>query len=257
MSAQNENLRKAREIVDAFSTGASSVLRHISDAKYIQHNLAFPDGKKALLGFFSDKPTGIDVTVHRGFAEGDFAVLHSTYGGAWNDNTPQVAFDVFRFEDGQAVEHWDNLLDVRGKNASDRTQTDGTAEIVDLDQTEQNKQIVRRLMNECFIGGDYSKVAEMISPKQYLQHNPDAADGLDGFKRFCRVSCQEQHRDGVREMPSTHRSGQLRDHACGRILRRKGRCVLRPLSSGGWPGRGALGHRRRDSAKDRVGQRKW
>ena len=162
------------------------MLDYVSDEKYVQHNLAFPHGKEAIRGFFADKETGIDVTIHRAFTEGDFVVLHSTYAGAWNDNQPQVAFDVFRFEGGKAVEHWDNLLEVRGKNASGHTQTDGPTEVTDLDKTAQNKSVVARLMEECFLGGDYSKIAEMISPKKYIQHNPDASDGLEGFDAFIK-----------------------------------------------------------------------
>ena len=118
------NLEKANAIVMAFETGDPSVLDHI-DETYIQHNLAFPDGKDAIRGFFSGEPTGIKPTIHRAFEDGDYGVLHSTYAGSWNEGTPQVAFDVFRFANGVATEHWDNLLDVAPPNPSGRTQVDG------------------------------------------------------------------------------------------------------------------------------------
>lgn len=92
------NINKSREILEAFSTGSSKVLDYISDDQYIQHNLSFPDGKSALLGYFGDEATGIDITIHRVLNDNDVVVVHSTYGGVWNDGQPQVAIDVFRFQ---------------------------------------------------------------------------------------------------------------------------------------------------------------
>lgn len=181
---QLTNKEKAVALVQAFETGSSKALYYVSDEKYIQHNLSFPDGKKAIVGFFGDKPTGITVKVHRVLEEGNFVALHSTYGGVWNNGTPQVAFDVFRFENGLIVEHWDNLLDVALANPSGRTQTDGTSEITDKSKEESNKSLVNELMKVAFIGGDYSNITKYISPEKYLQHNPSVADGLDGFNDF-------------------------------------------------------------------------
>ena len=178
------NKEKAVALVKAFETGSSKVLDYVSDEKYIQHNLAFPDGKNAIVGFFTDKPTGITVNVYRVLEEGDYVVLHSTYGGVWNNGTPQVAFDVFRFENGLAVEHWDNLLDVAQPNASGRTQTDGTTEVADKGKQDANKELVKELMDVAFVGGDYSNITKYISPEQYWQHNPQGSDGLDGFNKF-------------------------------------------------------------------------
>ena len=78
----------------------------------------------------------------------------------------------------------DNLQDVAPANASGRTQTDGPTEINSTGPTTTNKAIVSRLMLECLIGGDYSRIAEMISPEKYLQHNSSAKDGLQGFNEF-------------------------------------------------------------------------
>ena len=72
------NKEKAIAIVEAFATGSSKVLDYVSDEKYIQHNLSFPDGKGALLGFFADTPTGITIKIHRVIEEGNLVALHST-----------------------------------------------------------------------------------------------------------------------------------------------------------------------------------
>ncbi len=180
------NKEKAIAIIEAFETGDAAVLEFISDEKYIQHNLNFPDGKDVLKGFFQGKPTGFNVEIHRVFEEGDLVAMHSTYGGTWNNGTPQVAFDVFRFENGKMVEHWDNLLDIAEPNASGRTQVDGVKKVSDKDKTVPNKAIVQKLMDVAFLGGDFSVIPQLISKDKYLQHNPQASDGLEGFNEFVK-----------------------------------------------------------------------
>ncbi len=175
------NLSKARALVEAFSTGSSKVLDYVSNEKYIQHNLSFPDGKGAIVGFFADEPTGIDITVHRIFEEGDLVVVHSTYGGVWNDNRPQVVFDVFRFEDGLIVEHWDNLEDEAPPNPSGHTEVDGPTEPSDLDKTDENKATTRRFVDTVLVQEDYSGLDQFFDGNNYINHNPGAADGVDGL----------------------------------------------------------------------------
>lgn len=175
------NRTKAQQIVEAFSTGSSAVLDHISDSTYIQHNLAFPDGKSALVGFFADEPTGIDIEVHRVLEDGDFVVVHSTYGGAWNDGQPQVAFDVFRFDDGLVVEHWDNLQDETPPNLSGHTETDGPTQPTDLANTAANQATAERFVDVVLVNEDYSNLTGFFDGDTYINHSPGVADGLTGL----------------------------------------------------------------------------
>jgi predicted SnoaL-like aldol condensation-catalyzing enzyme len=96
---------------------------------------------------------------------------------------PKVGFDVFRFENGQIVEHWDNLQELVGKNPSGRTQLDGPTEIRDLDKTEQNKALVADFVDTILINGDMAKLGQFIDAGEgkYLQHNPAIADDLSGL----------------------------------------------------------------------------
>lgn len=175
------NINKSREIVEAFSTGSSKVLDYISDDQYIQHNLSFPDGKSALVGFFGDEPTGIDVTIHRVLEDSDVVIVHSTYGGAWNDGQPQVVFDVFRFEDGLVVEHWDNLQDETPPNLSGHTETDGPTTPSALPKTEENKAFTRLFVETVLVREDYSGLDQFFDGNSYINHSPGAADGLTGL----------------------------------------------------------------------------
>ena len=52
------------------------------------------------------KLAGTKARVVRAFADGDFVILHTEYFLFGQDF---IGFDVFRFEQSQIVEHWDNL----------------------------------------------------------------------------------------------------------------------------------------------------
>lgn len=41
----------------------------------------------------------------RGFEDGDYVFAQMEY----DFSSPKICFEVFRFENGQAVEHWDNI----------------------------------------------------------------------------------------------------------------------------------------------------
>jgi predicted SnoaL-like aldol condensation-catalyzing enzyme len=65
--------------------------------------------------------------------------------------------------------------------ASGRSQTDGATDVSDLDKTDANRRLVAEFADKVLVGADYSVLTEYISTETYLQHNPEAADGLDGF----------------------------------------------------------------------------
>ena len=91
-----------------------------------------------------------------------------------------MAFDLFRVADGKLAEHWDGLVPVVTETASGRSQTDGQAEPANAD-TEQSRALVREFAQRVLQDADYSVLTDYISTETYLQHNPEAADGLDGF----------------------------------------------------------------------------
>lgn len=94
----------------------------------------------------------------------------------------QVAFDIFRIdENGLIAEHWDNLASKTKANPSGRTQIDGTKEIKDFDKTEENKAIVKNFLHDVLQGNNPEKTPEYFDGDNYLQHNPDIADGLSGL----------------------------------------------------------------------------
>ena len=169
---------KAVAVLDTLNTGDSEAVAYINPDKYVQHNLDVADGVAGFGAVLSSPPPqGFSAKTHRTFVDGEYVFLHTEY----DFFGPKAGFDIFRFEEGLIVEHWDNLTAITPPNPSGRTQFDGTAVVIDIDKTESNKAIIRQFADEVLIAGNMENLATLINPTKYLQHNSSVADGLDGF----------------------------------------------------------------------------
>ena len=182
------NKGKVEALLDGFNTGDKTPISYINPNKYIQHNLAVADGLQGFGEVMQHAPEGgFKANVIRSFQDGDFVFTQTKY----DFFGPKGGFDIFRFEDGLIVEHWDNLTVITPPNQSGRTQFDGATKITDLDKTEANKKVVSEFLQNVVINHEMDKLPVYINPKKYLQHNPQIADGLDGFgaamKYFARA----------------------------------------------------------------------
>lgn len=172
------NEQKAVALLESLETGDMTPVSYINPNKYIQHNLMVGDGLVGFGEIMKHKPAdGFKAKVIRSFSDGDYVFTHTQYD-FFGD---KVGFDIFRFEDGLIVEHWDNLADITPANPSGRTQLDGTTTVIDLDKTNANKQVVANFANEVLINHKMDNITTFINPSKYLQHNSMVADGLDGF----------------------------------------------------------------------------
>jgi predicted SnoaL-like aldol condensation-catalyzing enzyme len=97
---------------------------------YKQHNPNVPDGKEAVLAYAKQRSgdnRGRTMSFTRVIAEGDYVVLHIRHVFAETDKAYAEAphglasVDIFRFENGKIVEHWDVLQAVPAKAAHDNT----------------------------------------------------------------------------------------------------------------------------------------
>lgn len=155
---------------------------HVAE-NYIQHSPQVPDGRAGLIGFvqsLADLEGGVDIQPIRVLRDGDLVAVHSEARFGPNHF---LAFDLFRFENGVAVEHWDTFQVRPDTTVSGRTMTDGPTEITDLDQTEANRQLVMDFYREVLIEGQIGRAAAYLGD-YYHQHNPQIADGLEGFTAF-------------------------------------------------------------------------
>lgn len=169
------------EELKAIETGAEEPVAYINAESYTQHNLGVADGLAgfgAALAQLANYPEKAKVNTVRVFADGDFVVAHTDY----NFFGPKIGFDIFRFEDGKIVEHWDNLQTTpEAANPSGHTMVDGATAVKDFDKTAQNKQIAENFVKDVLMGQHPEKLTEYFDGNNYIQHNPGIADGLDGL----------------------------------------------------------------------------
>jgi len=166
-------------LLKAIETGEADPVAAINPARYIQHNLAVGDGLAGFGAVMQALPKGsARADTVRVFQDGNFVFAHTDY----NFFGPKIGFDIFRFEDGRIVEHWDNLQDKpAGANPSGRTMTDGPTTAQDLGSTAANKALVSAFVDDILVNGRMDRLAGYFNGDSYRQHNPQIADGLSGL----------------------------------------------------------------------------
>jgi predicted SnoaL-like aldol condensation-catalyzing enzyme len=177
-SAMTDRKQQVTELLKSIETGDSRPVAYINPDKYIQHNLAVADGLAGVKALLQALPKGSTrVNTVRVFEDGDFVVAHTDY----NFFGPKVGFDIFRFEDGKIVEHWDNLQETAAKpSPSGHTMIDGPTTVSDVDKTEANKALMQTYMDD-LLQGRKDKFPSYFDGNNYIQHSPLVADNLTGL----------------------------------------------------------------------------
>ncbi|WP_256368187.1 nuclear transport factor 2 family protein [Ruegeria sp. HKCCA5463] len=171
-----------RELLQRFlkglETGDAMAAAVVNEEKYIQHNPQTHEGSEGIADLFARlSKTSPKVTFKRVFEDGDFAFAHIEY----DFSSLRAAFEVFRFEDGKAVEHWDNIQPLRGPNLSGRGMLDGHTEVTDLEKTEENRAASSMFVTDVLIKRRFDRLADFVA-EDLKQHNPDMADGIVALK---------------------------------------------------------------------------
>ncbi|MDR9854759.1 nuclear transport factor 2 family protein [Paenibacillus sp. VCA1] len=179
LNNQNELVHKAIAVLESLESGnPEAITAYVHPEKYIQHNQALSDGREAMLGALGHlKEAGTKVSVKRAFVDGDYVVLHSVY----DFFGPKIAIDIFRFENGLIVEHWDNLQEMVEKTPSNHTMIDGPVTIQDIDKTDANKTLVKSYVENILFGKNPDLLNTYFDGDRYIQHSPHIADGLSGL----------------------------------------------------------------------------
>ena len=168
-----------RALLRSIETGDPGPVAVVNEAKYIQHNPQTHEGSEGLAVLFKRlSKTSPRVNVVRAFEDGDFFFGHTEYDFA----TRKIGFEVFRFEDGQAVEHWDNIQERKGPNQSGRSMVDGPTEAEDLDRTEANRALIRSFVETVLVDGNLDRLSDFIAMDNYAEHNPRLADGVEALR---------------------------------------------------------------------------
>ncbi|WP_230969735.1 nuclear transport factor 2 family protein [Nitrogeniibacter aestuarii] len=173
------NTEKVVALLKSIETGDTAPVAYINPTRYTQHNLAVGDGLAGFGAVLQALPPGsARVNTVRAFADGDYVFTHTKY----NFFGPKIGFDIFRFDNGQIVEHWDNLqVTPEAPNPSGRSMIDGPTQSEALEKTEENKALARQFVEDILIGGKMAQLQQYFDGDNYIQHNPQIADGLSGL----------------------------------------------------------------------------
>ena len=100
------NKDKIRALLKSIETDDPGPVAVANEAKNVQHKPQTESGSEGLAALFKRlSATNPRVNVVRACEDGDFVFGHTEYDFA----TRRIGFELFRFEDGQEVEHWDNI----------------------------------------------------------------------------------------------------------------------------------------------------
>ncbi len=180
-----------RALLKSIETGDPGPAAVVDEEKYIQHNPQTREGSEGLAALFLRlSKTSPRVNVVRAFEDGDFVFGHTEYDFA----SRKIGFEVFRFEDGRAVEHWDNIQERKGPNRAGRSMVDGPTEAVDHDLTEQNRAFVRSFVESVLIDGQLDRLPDFVDVNSYAEHNPRLTDGIAALRSLLEA------RDGDRRL---------------------------------------------------------
>jgi len=174
-----------RALLKSIETGDSGPVAVVNEEKYIQHNPQTHEGSEGLAALFQRlSKTSPRVNIVRAFEDGDFVFAHTEYDFA-NRN---IGFEVFRFEDGRAVEHWDNIQKRQGPNQAGRSMVDGPTEAADHELTESNRAFVQSFVETALVDGQLDRLTDYVDEGTYAEHNPRIADGVSALRFALEVS---------------------------------------------------------------------
>ena len=154
--------------------------------RYTQHSTGVRDGAEGFVEFFEDfieRNPVRDIQIIRTLEDGRYLFVHA-YQSLNHGDAEWVTMDFFDTdENDKIIEHWDVIAEYSGSTPSGHTSIDGPTEVIGLERTEENKALVRALIEDVLMtGGNPHNIDRYVSSTQYTQHNREVADGLEHFR---------------------------------------------------------------------------
>ena len=166
-------------LLKGIETGDAAAVAVVNEDKYIQHNPQTHEGSEGLAALFERlSKTSPRVNIVRIFEDGDYVFAHTEY----DFKNSNIGFEVFRFDNDLAVEHWDNIQQKQGPNPSGHTMVNGPTEATDLDMTEYNREVVRSFVEEVLLNCELDSLEDYIDDGRFTEHNPRIGDGLSALR---------------------------------------------------------------------------
>jgi predicted SnoaL-like aldol condensation-catalyzing enzyme len=107
-----------------FEGDVENAFRRHAREPYRQHNPLIEDGMEGVRKFgawITANHPDAHCEIKRVFADGDYVILHSHSHGLSDNPRGEAVVDIFRWEDGKVVEHWDVIQPVPEKAANNNT----------------------------------------------------------------------------------------------------------------------------------------
>ena len=158
-----------------------AVTKYTGD-RYTQHSTGVRDGVEGFVEFFEpfiERNPVRDIQIVRAIEDGRHVFVHA-YQSLNHGEAEWVTMDFFDTDDEERIiEHWDVIASYSAANPSGHSSVDGPTEVTDLDRTEENKALVRAMLQDVLMpGGDPTRVDDYISAETYIQHNAEVADEI-------------------------------------------------------------------------------
>jgi predicted SnoaL-like aldol condensation-catalyzing enzyme len=171
---------------------------------YIQHSPVLPTGRTAFKEIFSvvprldPVPALVSPPLVAMVAEGDLVVMAMVETLPEPDGSGSYTtthFNLFRIEAGRLAEHWHSVQTAPGPEVSlpeaggpqPVSGLAGLAQYALLEASDpglaRNKRLVFDVWRQIVDAG-HEELADLYLAEDYIQHNPNAATGRDGFKAF-------------------------------------------------------------------------
>jgi predicted SnoaL-like aldol condensation-catalyzing enzyme len=188
-----------RTLIEARDTAAAQ--QYLAEG-YIQHNPNADTGRAGVLAFFASlgAPLPVAERVQAKLvaivAEGDYVAIARV--DEYTEPRPYTTtwFDLFRIEGGVIAEHWDHgRLPADGTPSAyvppaENPDQEGSLESAEP-QLEANKRLVHEMWRTLLDGQQVEEAPRFLA-EGYVQHNPQANTGLQGFLTFFRQFAQPQ-----------------------------------------------------------------
>jgi len=189
----NKKLENAKKLyLEGIRDGKvrEAVTKYTGD-RYTQHSTGVKDGVEGFVEFFEPfikRNPERDIQIIRSIMDGNYVFLH-VYQNINKGEAEWVTTDFFDTdENDKIVEHWDVISEYSNSTPSGHTSIDGSTEILDIDKTEENKELVKKLIRDGLMkGGNPANLPNYISEEQYIQHNKEVADGLEHFQKLASM----------------------------------------------------------------------
>ncbi len=142
-------------------------------ARLVQHAAGIDDGADGFIEFverFVERNPDRYVRIVRTIEDGRFAFLH-TFQSLNRGETELITTDFFATDgDGRIIEHWSVVAPHAREKWSRRSITDGPAEAVEHERTDENKSVVRDLVDRVLLpGADRAQLDEFLT-EQFVEH---------------------------------------------------------------------------------------